>query len=193
MRYRPCLFALLVFVQSITLTVRAQSHDTLARLSGAAADSSEYLQLFSAPAFADTLVLHFDFDRYTLRSKETARLDSLCQGPSFTAGHPFSLSIDGYTDAVGTKAYNQRLASHRAEAALAYIKKSKLYWKIHNTTIIQHGEDDSINGVDSLDRRVVVILWYSPKGPSSPYTARTMKKPVAAATIQSRLARDRWL
>ena len=145
------------------MTARAQSHDTITRSSGVAADSVEDLRWNWSSVVSDTLVLHFDFDRYTLRRNDVARLDSFFNGPSFYSGIPSYLDISGYTDTVGTKTYNRRLALRRAEATLAYIKKFKVYiWLLPTTQITQNGEESPISGEDSLNRRVVVIYRYGP-------------------------------
>ena len=61
----------------------------------------------------------FDFDRATLKPAAQARLDELVEkmrGADITAIH-----LAGYTDSVGTQAYNMKLSERRANAVRDYL------------------------------------------------------------------------
>jgi OOP family OmpA-OmpF porin len=67
---------------------------------------------FAADAF-------FDFDKATLKSEATAKLDDLV---SKTKGINLEVIIAvGHTDSVGSDAYNQKLSIRRSEAVKAYL------------------------------------------------------------------------
>jgi len=55
----------------------------------------------------DTLILHFAFNRYNLRPEEAGRLRQFLHDHSLKTD---SLYIIGFTDTVGTEAYNMRLS-----------------------------------------------------------------------------------
>jgi len=128
MRSSPCLLILLVFVQSITLTARAQSRDTL--------------------------VLHFDFDRYTLRSEDATRLERFFHQPEIVID---TLLITGYTDTIGTNVYNQGLSLRRARSVAAYIRQQGSL-----SAITVRGLGEVVAGSDSLNRRVEIVLGHRP-------------------------------
>jgi OOP family OmpA-OmpF porin len=61
----------------------------------------------------------FDFDKAVLKAPAKAKLDALAaemQGADITAIH-----VIGYTDSVGTDAYNEKLSLRRADAVRDYL------------------------------------------------------------------------
>jgi outer membrane protein OmpA-like peptidoglycan-associated protein len=63
----------------------------------------------------------FDFDRSLVRTDDRAKLDKLVDG---LKGVKYdSIVVVGYTDRIGTEAYNQKLSVRRAEAVKAYLVK----------------------------------------------------------------------
>ena len=86
------LFALVVFVQSLTMTVRAQS--------------------------PDTLILHFSFNQDRIRQEDAELLKSFIHKPG-VAIH--TLQVTGYADTAGTNVYNQRLSLRRAQSVAGSI------------------------------------------------------------------------
>ena len=97
---------------------------------------------------ADTLVVHFAFDRSTIRPCDSATLANLA------ARTPDSILLLGYTDTTGTNPYNQRLSYRRALAAKAALR---LQIPIR---LEARGEADPLPGDDSLSRRALLILYY---------------------------------
>jgi OmpA-OmpF porin, OOP family len=64
-------------------------------------------------------MIHFDFDRYSIKSGEYEKLEQVAtvmqKNPSLR------VAVTGHTDAVDSDAYNQRLSYNRAEAAINYL------------------------------------------------------------------------
>jgi|KBSMisStaDraftv2_1062788.scaffolds.fasta_scaffold83886_4 outer membrane protein OmpA-like peptidoglycan-associated protein len=57
--------------------------------------------------------LYFDFNRATINPKSKAALDSIAD---LLGRHPWSVTIEGHTDNVGSDTYNDDLSARRAEA-----------------------------------------------------------------------------
>jgi peptidoglycan-associated lipoprotein len=63
--------------------------------------------------------IHFDFDRYEIRSEDA---QALTANADWLRGHPRALIlIEGHCDDRGTNEYNLALGNHRAESALRYL------------------------------------------------------------------------
>jgi len=63
----------------------------------------------------------FDFDKSNIKPEGAAILDRLV---AFMKENPEKrVEFDGYTDSIGTDAYNQKLSERRAAAAQAYVTK----------------------------------------------------------------------
>jgi outer membrane protein OmpA-like peptidoglycan-associated protein len=97
---------------------------------------------------ADTLVVHFDFDRSTIRPHDSATLANL------SARTPDSILLLGYTDTIGSSPYNQKLSTRRALAAKAALR---LQIPIR---LDPRGESNPLPGDDSLSRRALLIVYY---------------------------------
>jgi OOP family OmpA-OmpF porin len=71
----------------------------------------------------DRLTLHvnFDFNKATVRSADEAQLQ---QAIDFVKKYPgYKISIDGYTDSIGSEKYNLGLSERRAAAVKEYLLK----------------------------------------------------------------------
>jgi outer membrane protein OmpA-like peptidoglycan-associated protein len=97
---------------------------------------------------ADTLVVHFDFDRSTIRPRDSTALADL------SARALDSILLLGYTDTTGSSPYNQKLSTRRALAAKAALR---LQIPIR---LDPRGESDPLPGDDSLSRRALLIVYY---------------------------------
>jgi len=85
---------------------------------------------------AQKLVLrgvHFDFDKAKIRPGDAAVLDeaaaTLKQNPNVT------VNVNGFTDAIGTEAYNLKLSERRANAVVDYLVRQG----IPGSQLIPHG------------------------------------------------------
>jgi OOP family OmpA-OmpF porin len=58
--------------------------------------------------------IHFDFDKYTLTPESEATLDEIAE--ILNEEHDSKFMVSGYTDAKGSRAYNERLSLNRAKA-----------------------------------------------------------------------------
>jgi len=64
--------------------------------------------------------VHFDFDKAVIRPVDRPVLDEAAET---LKGNPnVKVYVNGYCDAIGTRAYNLRLSQRRAEAVTAYLE-----------------------------------------------------------------------
>jgi outer membrane protein OmpA-like peptidoglycan-associated protein len=119
----------------------------------------------------DTLVLHFGFNKDIPPQEDASRIGRLFHSKDRIID---TLVIAGYTDTVGTNAYNQRLSLRRAQAMANYIEQLPGVVSLPEIKVRALGEVAPIAGSDSLNRRVEIILGY-----------RTMAPAVAAAPPES--------
>jgi outer membrane protein OmpA-like peptidoglycan-associated protein len=68
--------------------------------------------------------LKFEFDKADLRPEDRELLSRIA-GILMTS-HDYTISVNGYTDDVGSDAYNQKLSERRAEAVRDYLVKAGL-------------------------------------------------------------------
>jgi OOP family OmpA-OmpF porin len=61
----------------------------------------------------------FDFNKYELKKESNPELDRLAE--LLKKSNTMKIDISGYTDSIGTKAYNDKLSSKRAEAVATYL------------------------------------------------------------------------
>ncbi len=118
---------------------------------------------------ADTLIVHFAFNRSTIRPADSVALLNLtAQKPDSipvagkpdtieTIPTPDSVLLIGYTDTTGSNAYNDKLSYRRALAAKAVLRTSI------PIRLEARGETDPLPGNDSLNRRAALILYYHNK------------------------------
>jgi OOP family OmpA-OmpF porin len=77
-----------------------------------------------APALKKKIVLrgvNFDFDKANIRPDAVPILDEAAN--TLKEYGDVTVSVDGYTDSVGTDAYNQRLSVRRADAVKEYLER----------------------------------------------------------------------
>jgi outer membrane protein OmpA-like peptidoglycan-associated protein len=65
--------------------------------------------------------VNFDFDKYNIRPDARPILDEAIS--TLKEYNEITLSVDGYTDGIGTDAYNEKLSLHRAQAVADYLAK----------------------------------------------------------------------
>lgn len=82
----------------------------------------------------------FDFNKYTLRP---AAREKLAKISGIILSHPgLKLEVDGYTDNIGTDAYNQKLSEERADSVRSYLVSEG----IASDTVVSKGfgKDDPV-------------------------------------------------
>ena len=92
------------------------------------------------------LTVHFAFDSHALRPEEKAKLKaapSLFKGP---------VSVTGYTDDIGTPAYNMRLSLERAKAVARFLRRIGII----PAAITGKGECCPVSHIKKLNRRVEI-------------------------------------
>ena len=92
------------------------------------------------------LSVHFAFDSYALRPTAKAKLKTI---PSMLKG---PVSVIGYTDDIGTKAYNIGLSLKRARAVADYLKRLG----VAQVAVIGKGECCPVSKLKKLNRRVEI-------------------------------------
>ena len=78
-----------------------------------------------------TASVPFAFDKYVLTASAKEDLDKLTSG--LTADKRFVISVEGYTDSTGDRAYNESLSRKRADAVVTYLvaKHDVPIYRIH--------------------------------------------------------------
>ena len=82
--------------------------------------------------------IHFDFDKYTIKRDYLPYLNVITR--YLKAHDELKIKIVGYTDSIGSKAYNDRLARKRAEAIKNYLVKHGI--SPERIEIIGKGKED---------------------------------------------------
>ncbi|MGD0297605.1 MAG: OmpA family protein [Bryobacteraceae bacterium] len=101
----------------------------------------------------------FDFNKYTLRP---AAREKLAKISGIILSHPgLRLEVDGYTDSIGTDAYNLKLSDERAGTVQQYLVQQGLAQD--NVTAKGFGKDDPVASNDTasgrqLNRRVELVV-----------------------------------
>jgi outer membrane protein OmpA-like peptidoglycan-associated protein len=102
----------------------------------------------------DTITLYFAFNSYQLQPGDSARLLAAF-GDLYTG----SISITGYTDKVGTAAYNRNLSEHRANAAAACLRTQGFGKRFTVGKVTGAGIAPTPERSDSENRRVEIIYF----------------------------------
>ncbi|TCV83328.1 OmpA family protein [Testudinibacter aquarius] len=82
----------------------------------------------------------FDFDSATLSAKGKSTIDEVARGLNVSGSK--ALTVDGYTDRLGSDSYNQRLSQQRAEAVKAYLVSKG--FAASAVTAVGHGKADQV-------------------------------------------------
>ncbi len=99
-----------------------------------------------------SIVIHFDFDRYSLRETELERIERFAR---VLKGIEFRrIDVKGYTCDIGTEEYNQRLAIRRAISVKKALEESGIPARLIN--IMGMGECCYVSVVRALNRRVEI-------------------------------------
>jgi len=89
-----------------------------------------------------SVAVPFGFNKYQLTKDAKAELDKFAD--EIKSGKRFFIAVEGYTDSSGTKAYNEALSRHRADAVVEYLvaKHDIPIYKIH---MIGLGEEKPVD------------------------------------------------
>jgi outer membrane protein OmpA-like peptidoglycan-associated protein len=107
----------------------------------------------------DTLVVHFAFDRSEIGPGDSAMIRD-----NFIHRQVDSVVVIGYTDTVGSTAYNLRLSERRAISAT----KTIVQWLPRERSMGRYefrGEAEALPGDDSLSRRAVIFVFRTEPAP----------------------------
>jgi outer membrane protein OmpA-like peptidoglycan-associated protein len=103
----------------------------------------------------------FGFDRAVLNQQAKDDLDKLAT--DLKASKRFFVAVEGYTDATGSKSYNEALSQRRADAVVHYLvaKHEVPIYKIHQIGLGQENPADQAKGRDARakNRRVEVKVF----------------------------------
>src|SRR3954463_5839511 len=91
------------------------------------------------PFTGDTV--YFEFDKATVKSSETHKLDSIASRMKGLQGK--ALRIEGHCDERGTEEYNRSLGDRRALALREYLVRAGIDYQMIDT--ISYGEDRPLN------------------------------------------------
>jgi outer membrane protein OmpA-like peptidoglycan-associated protein len=121
----------------------------------------------------DTLILHFAFNRFDIGPTDTPQWQHYFNGPDPRVKKIDTVIITGYTDTVGTFAYNLTLSLDRADAAAQYFKHRLLSDTMAiPLQLIAGGKAPTLQASDSANRRAEVVIYYHPDTPpTNPATA----------------------
>ena len=101
----------------------------------------------------------FDFNKYTLRP---AAREKLAKISGIILSHPgLKLEVDGYTDSIGSDAYNQKLSEERADSVRGYLLQQGL--ASDNVTSRGFGKENPVASNDNaagrqMNRRVELVV-----------------------------------
>jgi OmpA-OmpF porin, OOP family len=103
----------------------------------------------------------FQFDKYALPKEGTADLDKLAE--EVKSGKRFFIAVEGYTDATGSKSYNEMLSRKRADAVVEYLvaKHDIPIYRIHTIGLGQERPVDEARNrtARAKNRRVEVKVF----------------------------------
>ena len=103
----------------------------------------------------------FAFDKAMLTSQAKEDLDKLAN--DVRSGKRFFIAVEGYTDATGSKSYNEALSQRRADAVVHYLvaKHDVPIYKIHMIGLGQERPADEAKGREARakNRRVEVKVF----------------------------------
>jgi outer membrane protein OmpA-like peptidoglycan-associated protein len=108
----------------------------------------------------DHLTVYFDFNSYELLKEEKEKIEKFIK----KLPTPDNIKVIGYTDKIGSKSYNDKLAFLRAQEVAKFLRK-----KLPNTPIevVGKGKCCYQSSKDCLNRRVLIIVektfFYKPK------------------------------
>ena len=116
---------------------------------------AEAIRSGNIPPEAILTTVYFGFDKYTVDSKERAKLDAISGQAQNT-----KIIIAGYTDQFGTEEYNLGLSDRRAQSVREYlVKVGSTETNIEVLALGEQEADKNATGRDagSKDRKAVIV------------------------------------
>jgi peptidoglycan-associated lipoprotein len=114
-----------------------------------------------------TTPVHFAFDDATVRSQDRVLLDRFAD----IVGNYYDgalITVEGFADPAGSRAYNQRLSERRAAAVATYLQSNGL--ADANMRTVGYGEDRLVEpgargpgDAGLVNRRVAFVIDYAPE------------------------------
>jgi outer membrane protein OmpA-like peptidoglycan-associated protein len=108
-----------------------------------------------------TVAVPFGFNQYELSADAKAELDTVAG--DVKSGKRFFIAVEGYTDATGSKAYNEALSRRRADKVVAYLvaKHDIPIYRIHMIGLGQEKPVDEARNREARakNRRVEVKVF----------------------------------
>ena len=135
------------------------------------------------PPEAILATIYFDFDKYTVESKERAKLDGVAPKAKGT-----KIIIAGYTDHFGTDEYNLGLSDRRAQSVRDYLVKLGANQAKSEIMALgsQHADKNAAGRQSGAKDRKAVIVDVNYGGPvSAAPAAAPAARPVAAPAAGS--------
>lgn len=110
-------------------------------------------------AMMDERIIYFDFDKSVLKDSEKSKLDVLAK---VLKDHDIkAVKIVGYTDRIGTEAYNDKLSERRAVAVKHYLdSKVKLNSSVVDLRAL--GEHNQVKACDGVKGHKELISCLAP-------------------------------
>jgi OOP family OmpA-OmpF porin len=108
-----------------------------------------------------TVAVPFGFNKYELSADAKSELDTVAG--EVKSGKRFFIAVEGYTDATGSKAYNEALSRRRADKVVAYLvaKHDVPIYRIHMIGLGQEKPVDEAHNREARakNRRVEVKVF----------------------------------
>jgi len=149
--------------------------------------------LVSCSTYSQTLVIHFDFDKYDLRSEAKMELDSFF---SIAPVAGATVHLEGHCDFIGSDNYNDKLSMKRVEGVKKYLETKYPNWS-KSVDIAGFGEkkplNENKNAMErSQNRRVEITIVQvtgeagtTPKATPPEKTTPTLKEQIADTALKS--------
>lgn len=147
-----------------------QNSDAINGLRGQIANLDDY-------KLQSTVALPFDFGKASLTADARGQLDKLAQ--DIQSDKRFFVAVEGYTDSIGSKEYNEALSRKRADSVVEYLvaKHDVPIYRIH---MIGLGEQKPVDeaknrAARAKNRRVEVKIFSADAGVASNATGAANK------------------
>jgi outer membrane protein OmpA-like peptidoglycan-associated protein len=136
-----------------------------------------------------SVAVPFAFNKYDLSDDAKMELDKLAN--EVKTGRKFFIAVEGYTDSIGTRAYNEALSRRRADRVVEYLvaKHDIPIYRIHMIGLGQERPVDDARNREARakNRRVEVKVFNADQAKT---TAMSVSEPSSATTSASAAAKQ---